>query len=165
MQRLIPMGGISFNYKLGNASIFSSICSQQKWHALVLQWIQAFRRSENLVSAGNTREANLPTGFGKSNVRIRIERIERGEWRYRMQIWIFDCRGRSCAYLDKDGGQPQRIAPTNFISKFSNAWRIFTKREGWGTLKALSPLGRLRQRALVVGCRRGSVRSCFSHRV
>ena len=30
------------------------------------------------------------------------------------------------------------------------------EREGWGTLKALSPLGRLRQRALAMGCRRGS---------
>ena len=40
---------------------------------------------------------------------------------------------------------------------------ILQEREGWGTLKALSPLGRLlpaatlreRQRALAVGCRRG----------
>ena len=49
---------------------------------------------------------------------------------------------------------------------------ILQEREGWGTLKALSPLGRLfaatlreRQRALAVGCRRGSVCGWSSHRV
>ncbi len=35
---------------------------------------------------------------------------------------IFDCRGRSCAYPDVSGGQPQGIAPTNFLPRFSNAF-------------------------------------------
>ena len=46
--------------------------------------------------------------------------------------------------------------------------KLLQERDGWGTLKALSLLGRLlpaatlreRQRASAVGCRRGSVRGC-----
>ena len=36
-----------------------------------------------------------------------------------MQVWCLTV-GVSCAYSNEDGGQPQEIAPTNLIFRFSN---------------------------------------------
>ncbi len=50
---------------------------------------------------------------------------------------IFDCRGRSCAYPDVSGGQPQGIAPTNFLPRFSNAEKSTLRKSSLASLAKL----------------------------